>query len=186
MGGERKERKRTVKNNLLRYGKLCVARSRWHVQHQHVDLAPVHLVQELLDGLHDHWAAPYDGTLLGDEVSHRHGLDAIVRHGDELVFLFLSVRQRTKGVVAMRGGKMVEGTGVLSLSDSRGSPERLNIVGMDGPKISVSNIPVLRPILAKESERLAMRAFVSNILPQYTERHCTLHSWIGHRSDLVI
>lgn len=68
------------------------------------------------------------------------------------------------GMVGRRGEEMVEGTRVFSLSDSRGSPERLNIVGMDGPKMSVSNIPVLKPILAKDRERFAMRAFVSKPL----------------------
>lgn len=48
----------------------------------------------------------------------------------------------------------MRGAGLLS--DSLGSPERLKIVGMDGPKMSVSNMPVLKPILAKESERFAI------------------------------
>lgn len=41
----------------------------------------------------------------------------------------------------------------ILLSSSRGSPERLSNVGIDGPKISVSRIPALMPRRAKERAR---------------------------------
>lgn len=40
------------------------------------------------------------------------------------------------------------------LSSRRGSPERFRRVGMEGPKISVSRIPVLIPRRANDSARL--------------------------------
>ena len=43
-----------------------------------------------------------------------------------------------------------------ALSSSRGSPERLSSVGMDGPKMSVSRIPVLIPRRANESARFTV------------------------------
>lgn len=42
------------------------------------------------------------------------------------------------------------------LLDSLGSPDRSNKVGIDGPKISVSSIPVRNPSLAKASDRFAI------------------------------
>lgn len=40
------------------------------------------------------------------------------------------------------------------LSSRRGSPERFRRVGMEGPKMSVSRIPVLIPRRANDSARL--------------------------------
>lgn len=42
------------------------------------------------------------------------------------------------------------------LSSNRGSPDRLRSVGIDGPKISVSRIPVRMPRRAKERARLTI------------------------------
>jgi hypothetical protein len=42
---------------------------------------------------------------------------------------------------------------VDELGDRRGSPERLRSVGIEGPKMSVSRIPALRPRRAKASAR---------------------------------
>lgn len=42
------------------------------------------------------------------------------------------------------------------LSSNRGSPERLRSVGIDGPKISVSRIPVRMPRRAKERARFTV------------------------------
>lgn len=41
------------------------------------------------------------------------------------------------------------------LLDSRGSPDRSNRVGIDGPKISASRIPARRPSLANANDRFA-------------------------------
>lgn len=41
-------------------------------------------------------------------------------------------------------------------SSSRGSLDRFNRVGIDGPKISVSRIPVRIPRLAKDRARFAI------------------------------
>jgi hypothetical protein len=42
---------------------------------------------------------------------------------------------------------------VVSLSSRRGSPDRFRRVGIDGPKMSVSRIPVRIPRRAKERAR---------------------------------
>jgi hypothetical protein len=68
----------TIKHYLLRDTQLRVARAGRQVQHQHVQTAPFHLVQELLERLHDHQAAPDYGRIFIYEVAHRHGLDAVV------------------------------------------------------------------------------------------------------------
>ena len=47
-----------------------------------------------------------------------------------------------------------------ALSSSRGSPERLRSVGMDGPKMSVSRIPVLIPWRANERARFTVVFFI--------------------------
>lgn len=70
--------KLTVKNDLLRNCKLGITRARRQIQHQYVDTAPIHLVQELLYGFHHHRAPPHDGASFGDEIAHRHGLDSVV------------------------------------------------------------------------------------------------------------
>ena len=41
------------------------------------------------------------------------------------------------------------------LDDNRGSPERSNRVGIEGPKMSVSSIPARYPMRAKARERFA-------------------------------
>lgn len=41
------------------------------------------------------------------------------------------------------------------LFDSLGSPDKLNNVGIDGPKMSVSKMPALNPSLANASDRFA-------------------------------
>lgn len=43
-----------------------------------------------------------------------------------------------------------------ALSSSRGWPERLRSVGIEGPKISVSRMPVRIPRRAKERARFAV------------------------------
>lgn len=45
--------------------------------------------------------------------------------------------------------------GLYLLVDSLGSPDRSKSVGIDGPKMSVSRIPALKPSLANESDRFA-------------------------------
>lgn len=72
---------RAVEDDLLRDGQLHVARAGRHVEDQDVEAAPTHLVEELLDGLHDHESAPDDGTVRPDEEAHRHCLDAVVLQG---------------------------------------------------------------------------------------------------------
>ena len=44
------------------------------------------------------------------------------------------------------------------LDESLGSPDRSNKVGIEGPKISVSRMPVRRPNLARARDRLAIFA----------------------------
>lgn len=76
-GGKSKELE-TVKFHLLRDGQLRVARPRREVQDQHVQPSPLDLVEQLLQGLHDHQPAPHDGRLLADEKAHGHCFDAVV------------------------------------------------------------------------------------------------------------
>ena len=72
-------------NHLLRDAELGVARPRGQVEDQDVQAAPFHLVEQLLQGLHDHQAPPHDGGLLAYEVAHGHGLDAVVGQREKLV-----------------------------------------------------------------------------------------------------
>lgn len=51
---------------------------------------------------------------------------------------------------------LVDAGGHNLLSSSRGSLDRLSSVGIDGPKISVSRIPVRIPRLANERARFAI------------------------------
>ncbi len=46
--------------------------------------------------------------------------------------------------------------GSHKLEDKRGSPDKFKSVGMEGPKISVSRIPLLRPRRANAKARLTI------------------------------
>lgn len=86
---------------MLRDGQLHVASAGGQVEHEHVEAAPVDFVEQLLEGFHDHEAAPYDGGVFADEVAHGHGFDAIVGEGDELVVFgetVLEIEVRLRGV----------------------------------------------------------------------------------------
>lgn len=56
-----------------------------------------------------------------------------------------------------------------SLSSRRGSPERFRRVGIEGPKISVSRIPVLIPRRANDSARLTGK--ISSAIVRSTSAH---------------
>lgn len=47
------------------------------------------------------------------------------------------------------------------LAERRGSPERLRSVGIEGPKISVSRMPVRRPRRANASARLTIFSLIN-------------------------
>ena len=76
---------RPIQLDLLRDRQLRIARPRREVQDQDVQTAPLDLVQELLQRLHDHETAPHDRCFFVDEIAHRHGFDAIVRQRDQLI-----------------------------------------------------------------------------------------------------
>lgn len=80
---------------------------------------------------------------LREEIANRHGLEAIVGEGKETVIwttaISLSISRSERSI----------------LSSSRGSPARLSRVGMEGPKISVSKIPVRIPRRAKDRAKFA-------------------------------
>lgn len=61
---------RTIKLNLLGDCELDVSRPRGQVEDEHVEPAPVYLVEELLQRLLDEQAAPCDGRVGGDEIAH--------------------------------------------------------------------------------------------------------------------
>lgn len=49
--------------------------------------------------------------------------------------------------------------------DSRGSPERFRSVGMEGPKMSVSRIPLRRPRRANASARFTISIKTHHAIP---------------------
>ena len=86
----------TVQVDLLCNGQLGVPCPRRKIEHQDVQSAPIHIMKELLHGLHHHEAAPNDRRLVGHEVAHRHGLDAIVGEGDKLVVCVYKMLNKKK------------------------------------------------------------------------------------------
>jgi hypothetical protein len=72
---------------------LHVARSRRQVDHQIVELAPIHAAQKLLDDAVQHGAAPHQRLVAGIEEAHGHQLDA------ELVERLDAVAIRHRGAV---------------------------------------------------------------------------------------
>src|SRR3989441_3957417 len=71
----------------LRHGQLHVAGSWWQIDDQVIQLAPVDVEQELLDGAGEHRPAP-DGRLVSlDEERNGYQLDAVALDGNDLVVL---------------------------------------------------------------------------------------------------
>ena len=64
----------------LRHGELGVARTGRHIDHQHVEIAPIDLAQHLLQGRHHHRAAPDHRGIFLDQKTHRHDFEAIGFH----------------------------------------------------------------------------------------------------------
>lgn len=77
------ERRLTIDNNLLHNAQLNITGARRQIEDEHIQLAPLDLMKQLLQRLHDHQAAPDDRLLLADQISDAHALDAIVLHGDK-------------------------------------------------------------------------------------------------------
>ena len=67
----------------LHEGKLGVAGAGREVDEQHIEFAPLYVLDELLDGLHDHRAAPDDGRVVVDEEAHAHDFHAVAFEGHE-------------------------------------------------------------------------------------------------------
>lgn len=95
----------TVELDTLRDAQLRVSGARGQVEHEHVQASPLDLVQELLEGLHDHHPAPHYGAVLVDEVAHRHGLDAVVCEREELVICCVSM---SWSVLGRLGGGVID------------------------------------------------------------------------------
>ena len=66
--------------DLLGQGQLGVAGARGQVDHQIVEVGPVGVVEQLLQGLGDHGAAPDHRGLLVDEEADGHGLEVVAVH----------------------------------------------------------------------------------------------------------
>ena len=74
---------RSIERQRLHKRKLRVARARRQIHEQDVQIAPFHVLDELLDGLHHHRAAPDDGRVVVDQKTHAHHLDAVPLHRDQ-------------------------------------------------------------------------------------------------------
>ena len=57
---------------------LHVAGARRQIDHEVIQLAPIHAAQELLDDAVQHRPAPHQRLVAGIEKPHRHQLDAVV------------------------------------------------------------------------------------------------------------
>ena len=66
------------------------------------------------------------------------------------------------------------------LSSRRGSPERFRRVGMEGPKISVSRIPVLIPRRANDSARLTGKTSLVIVRSTWVHRSCAVATSLRH------
>ena len=66
-------------------GELRIARAGRHVHHQHIEFAPVHIVQHLHEGALHHGAAPDHRRVFFDHVADGHGLDAVILLGLDLL-----------------------------------------------------------------------------------------------------
>lgn len=77
----------SIERSGLAEGQLGITSSWRKVDEQIVQGAPFHSLEELLDGLHDHRAAPDDGGIAIDEEPDTHQLDAMAGGWDEF-FIF--------------------------------------------------------------------------------------------------
>lgn len=59
-----------------------------------------------------------------------------------------------------------------SLAERRGSPDRFNSVGIEGPKISASRMPVLWP--ARANDRARLTAMVLLPTPPFADETATI------------
>ncbi len=76
----------------LHEGEVGVSRARGQVNQEEVELAPVDGLEELVDGVGDHGAAPDDGGFIVDKEAHGHDFDAEIGEGDDfVVFEFRAV-----------------------------------------------------------------------------------------------
>ena len=71
--------------HLLRQGQLGVAGARRQVDDQVVQIRPVGVVKELLQGLGNHRPTPDHGRLFIDEKANGHGLEVVGVHGLQAV-----------------------------------------------------------------------------------------------------
>ena len=72
----------SARGKQARKAHLHVARARWHVDEQVVEVAPPHVAQELLDGLGEHQAAPHQRRVLADEEAGGDDLQAAGTDGE--------------------------------------------------------------------------------------------------------
>ena len=66
-----------AQRHALRQRQLRIAGARRHVDHQHVELAPLHVAQHLFERARHHGAAPDHRRVLVDDVADRHGLETV-------------------------------------------------------------------------------------------------------------
>ena len=71
---------RAGQRHILRHRQLCVAGAGRHVDDQHVELAPCHFAQHLVERRHHHRAAPDHRRVFFHQEAHRHDLQAVILH----------------------------------------------------------------------------------------------------------
>ena len=76
-----------VQRHGLAKGKLRIAGARRQIHEQEIEITPIDSADELLDGLHDHRAAPDDRLITFDQKSHAHQLHAMILRRDHLFLL---------------------------------------------------------------------------------------------------
>lgn len=87
-----------VEGDCLSQGELGVTGSGREVDDEAVELAPVDLAGELLNGFVDHRATPDDGCIFVNEEAHGHHGDAEIGKGiDRIAFDFWSVVEAQEG-----------------------------------------------------------------------------------------
>ena len=70
-----------LERHLLRHGELRIAGARRHVDHHHVERAPLHLAQHLRQRRHHHRPAPDHRRLFLDQKADRHHRHAVALDG---------------------------------------------------------------------------------------------------------
>ena len=108
-----------------------------HVDQQVVEVAPHHVLEEVLHGPVEHQAPPHDRLVLGGEEAHRQDLD--------------HARRRT----LVDGPHLGPGrVGLVALGDTW--PSMPSIRGTEKPAMSASSRPTMKPRVARAAARLTV------------------------------